>query len=162
MCVCVFQRFERVNIWSAEMLMMLYCIKRIRSDLSVIRDIQNELSSHSSAHSFCPSVVSLLPDSISPLLFSHVTFSWEELNPVLPWAQLVLMCKCSLNPVLTRTTVLQGQSVRALLSVICRCFLLLWQSTDINNLGYHNSKHQMTNKPCLTCGTVGSAHAHNT
>ncbi len=111
---------------------------------------------------FCPSVVSLLPDSISPLLFSHVTFSWEELNPVLPWAQLVLMCKCSLNPVLTRTTVLQGQSVRALLSVICRCFLLLWQSTDINNLGYHNSKHQMTNKPCLTCGTMGSAHAHNT
>lgn len=105
----------------------------IRSDLyrmhpaylSVIRDIQNELSSHSSAQSFCPSVVSLLPDSLSPRhppLFSYVTFSWGAQNPILPWAQLVLTSKCSLNPVLKRTVLLQGQSVMALLSVNCRCF----------------------------------------
>lgn len=134
--VRVFQRFESMYRLKESLMMqlkLLYSIKRIRSDLyrlhpaylSVIRDIQNELSSHSSALSFCPSVVSLLADSLSlrhPPLFSHVTFSWGAQNPTLPWAQLVLTCKCSLNPVLKGTTLLQGQSVTALLSVNCRCF----------------------------------------
>lgn len=167
MCVRVFQRFERVNIWNADDA-LLHQTDQIwylldASCLSLSHQGHSEWAQFSFISTLFLSICCLIVAWLTfPPLFSHVTFSWEALNPVLPWAQLVLMCKCSLNPILTRTAVLQGQNVTALLSVICRCFSLLWQSTDINYLGYHNSKHKMTNKPSLNCGTVASAHAHNT
>lgn len=46
---------------------------------------------------------------LSHCCLTHVTFSWGALNPVLPWAQLVLMCKFRLNPVLTKTAVLRDR-----------------------------------------------------
>lgn len=174
MCTCVSKiwKSEYLKCWNADDALLhqtdqIWSLLDV-SCLSVSHQGHLEWAQFSFISTFFLSICCLIVAWLTfPPLFSHVTFSWEALNPFLPWAHFVLMCKCSLNPVLTRTAVLQGQSVTALLSVICRCshqgvpFSLLWQSTDINNLGYHNSKHQMTNKSSLNCGTVGSAHAHN-